>query len=241
MNEIYIFNAARLAVKSMMTVIITIPIDADTQTRIDGAMSLFQSLVNAVSVGVDTEGMKPEDAMTILRSSGEIGTKDALRATSGKYAMKGCMFMLGLMCASAGRLLAQKRILTPPALALTASSFVEGICSRELYTLAKGTTAGERAYVAYGFEGIRGEAEHGFRNTLRTLVILRHDGALTALRETAKVLDDTSITDKGGIGELMRVQGTGEPAGRGSMTVLACAVCIDELCRMRLTRSGYDE
>ena len=72
MNEIYIFNAAKLAVKSMILVasvypkpgLIT-PLDnsaldsTDYPCYIDGAMSMFQCLVNSASAGSDTEAMNP--------------------------------------------------------------------------------------------------------------------------------------------------------------------------------------
>lgn len=232
LNEIYIFNTAKLAVKSIINVaslypkpgLIT-PLDNDAldgtnySVMLDGIMSLFQCYVNCVSVGADTQSLKGEDAFTILRSSGQIGTNDALRATRGKLSLKGYVFTAGLLCAAAGKLKAQKRILTPPALALTASSYIEGIISRELWTLEDGSrnifTDGEKAYISYGLEGIRGEAEHGFRQTLRAADMLRtleaermtfKDKCIHVLLDVMSVNDDTCLASHGGITELMRVK-----------------------------------
>ena len=235
MNEIYIFNAAKLAVKSMILVasvypkpgLIT-PLDnsaldsTDYPCYIDGAMSMFQCLVNSASAGSDTEAMNPEDAYTILKGSTKVGVDDALRATKGKLSFGGHIFCLGLICAAAGRLIAQERILTSKALALTASSFVRGITERDLWTLEdkRGTkvfTPGERAYLSYGIEGCRGEAEHGFTETLKAVEMLRKleatHGHLT-LRErithtlisTMSSLQDSCLAAHGGIAELLRVQ-----------------------------------
>ena len=183
---------------------------------------MFQCLVNSASAGSDTEAMNPEDAYTILKASSKVGIDDALRSTKGKLSFSGHVFCLGLICAAAGRLIAQERILTSKALALTASSFVRGITERELWTLEdeRGTrvfTPGERAYLSYGIEGCRGEAEHGFTETLKAVEMLRKleatHGHLT-LRErithtlinTMSSLQDSCLAAHGGIAEMIRVQ-----------------------------------
>ena len=150
MNEVYIFNTAKLAVKSIILTASTYPkpgmitpIDenaldrTDFPTLVDAGMSLFQSFVNFTSAGADTESVSPEDVFTILKSSIKIGISDSLRATRGKLAMKGHVLCMGLLCAATGRLLAQKRILTQGALLLTASSFARGLTARELWPLTE--------------------------------------------------------------------------------------------------------
>ena len=298
MNEVYIFNTASLAVKSIILTasvypkpgLIT-PIDNNALDGrefpgvMDSAMSLFQCFINLASAGADTESLSPIEAFTIMKSPGRIGSNDSLLATRGKFAMKGHILCMGLLCAAAGRLLAQKRILTPGALALTASAFAQGITARELWPLTdtgrlKVLTPGERAYMSYGIEGCRGEAEHGYIQTMKAVDTLRKLEAMhghLALREriTHTLItimaenQDTEIAGRMGIGELMRVQNEAKkvleaggmltPEGtaavldfdralrsrgaspNGSGVILACAVFIPELVKMRLTRSGYDE
>ncbi|MBQ7576944.1 MAG: triphosphoribosyl-dephospho-CoA synthase [Synergistaceae bacterium] len=235
MNELFVFNTARLAVKSIIKFasvypkpgLIT-PLDnsaldgTDYPTLIDGAMSLFQAFVNFASSGADTESMNPQDSFTILKSSIHIGINDSLRATRGKLSMKGHVLCLGLLTAAAGRLIKQKRILTPGALTLTASSFANGLIARELWTLEekRGTkifSQGERAYIAYGLEGCRGEVEHGYNMTLKALEILRRleatQGQLDfrervthALIEIMTENQDTCLTINEGITGLINVQ-----------------------------------
>lgn len=235
LNEIFVFNIAKLAVKSIINVgsaypkpgLIT-PLDnnalngTDFETFIDGAMSLFQCFVNCASIGADTESMKPVDVLTMLKSTAKIGVNDSLRATRGKISMKGNVFCLGLLCAAAARLIVQKRFLTPPALALTASSFVNGILERELWNLdynmeGKILSEGEKVYISYGIEGIRGEAEKGFKLTLKAVESLRKltatQGQLSLREKLIQTLiavmaenQDTRIAAHGGIGELMRIQ-----------------------------------
>ena len=235
MNEIFIFNVAKLAVKSIINVASVFPkpglitplnnsaLDGtDFPCLIDGAMSLFQCLVNCVSIGSDTEALKPEDAFTILRAPAKIGMNDSLNATRGKLSMKGCIFSMGLICSAAGRLISQQRFLTPQALALTASSYVENIVENELWGLENNTngkflTQGEKVYITYGIEGIRGEAEKGFKETLKAVELLRKlsatHGHLTLREKLVHTLinimtenQDTSIAAQGGISELIKVQ-----------------------------------
>lgn len=235
MNEVYIFNTAKAAVKSIILTasvypkpgLIT-PIDnnaldgTEFPALIDSAMSLFQCFINLASAGVDTETLKPSDAYTILKSPGRIGSNDALLASRGKLSMKGHILCMGLICAAAGKLLAQKRILTPSALTLTASAFAQGLTSRELWPLTENTvgrilTAGERAYVSYGIEGCRGEAEHGYIQVMKAYEALRKleatQGQLNAREIMSHALimimaenQDTNLASNIGIGGMMRVQ-----------------------------------
>ena len=101
MNEVYIFNTAQLAVKSIILAasvypkpgLIT-PLDdkaldsTDFPTLLNSAMSLFQCFINCASAGADTESLKPTEAYTILKSPGKIGINDSLIASRGKLAMK---------------------------------------------------------------------------------------------------------------------------------------------------------
>lgn len=235
MNEVYIFNTAKLAVKSIILTasvypkpgLIT-PIDnnaldgTEFPALIDSAMSLFQCFINLASAGADTETLNPSDAFTILKSPGRIGSNDSLIASRGKLSMKGHILCLGLLCAAAGRLLAQKRILTPGALTLTASAFAQGITARELWPLTESKsgkilTAGERAYITYGLEGCRGEAEHGYIQVMKAVETLRKLEAMYGHLNTREMMthtlitimaenQDTNLAANGGIGELMRVQ-----------------------------------
>lgn len=235
MNEIFIFNIAKLAVKSIINIasvypkpgLIT-PLDNSAldgtsyPVLIDGTMSLFQCFVNFASTGADTEKLKPEDAFTILKAPGKIGSQDVLRATKGKLSMKGHILCLGLLSAAAGRLISQNRILTPAALALTASSFAQDLTKRELWALQdredkKILTSGEKAYISYGIEGCRGEAEHGYNMTLKAVEIMRQLNAMhgqLTLREKCthaiinimSEIQDSNLAAHGGITELMRIQ-----------------------------------
>ena len=236
MTEIFIFNVAKLAVKSVINVAALYPkpglitpltksaLDGiDFVTLTEGAMALFQCLVNCGAVGSESESMKPEEAFTLLKSPFKIGIQDVLQATRGKMSLSGHIFFTGLITAAAGRLVAQRRILTPGALMLAASSFARGIVERELWGIEqndnpeKTRTPSERAYIQYGFEGCRGEAEKNFPNVLAALSLYRElvatqgqldfrERAVHVLLSVMATLNDTTVAFHNGISELLNLQ-----------------------------------
>ena len=241
MDNIFIFNVARLAVSSVLKAgtihprpgMVT-PLEKDAldgtefPTFLDGAMGMFPCFVNCASVGCETEEMKPEEVMTLLRPVGQQGEREILQATRGRLALKGTLFLTGLLAAAAGRLIVQRRNLTPMALGLTGAAFVRGISERELWPLEgnddiEDKTTGERAYVLYGIDGCRGEAERGFPLTLRAAGLLQNlegtHGHLSLRERTAHVLlqvmsenADASLAARGGIDTLLKVQKTARDA-----------------------------
>lgn len=217
MNNIFVFDAAKIAVKSIISAasvypkpgLIT-PLDnnaldgADFQRKLSACMALFPCFINCASIGAETAGtpvnlnnldninlinnmrspLNPEDVMTFLRPAGQTGERDVLLESKGSVRLRGEIFLVGLLCAAAGRLTAQKLNLTQMALTLTASSFARGITERELWPLhtniinqnvnINNKTPGERAYIKYGIEGVRGEAEHGYNLSLKSVGLLRN-------------------------------------------------------------------
>lgn len=233
MNNLHVFNIARLAVRSLLTEAAVYPkpglvtpldngshADMNFQSFIDSAMALLPCFINCASIGMETLELGPEDVFGLLRVTGRQGEWEMVRATGGVNTHKGAVFLLGLLCAAAGRLAAQRRDLTPRALALAASSFVRGIVERELGGLdpERCRTAGERAFVRYGLEGPRGEAERGFPMTLRAAELLRglereQGGALPLRERAAHVLifilsenADCNLVSRGGLDAMLSVQ-----------------------------------
>jgi len=83
-------------------------------------------------------------------------------ATGGVNTHKGAIFLMGLALVSAGRRagLSGEESGTVPAVCETAAALTSGLCAREL---GQGEgTKGQRAYLAHGARGARGEAESGF-------------------------------------------------------------------------------
>lgn len=237
MNDILVFNIARLAVKSMLNAgaawpkpgLVTPLADAAGtafQTIVEGALGLLPCFINCASIGLETEAMNPEDVMTLLRPAGMQGEREVQGAVRGRTSFKGSIFFLGLFSAAAGRLFAQERNLTPLALALTASSCVRGLVERELRGLDEGSaelTPGERAWTLYGVDGARGEAERGFPVVVQAVDLLRQleegDDALSGRERAAQALlgilagnSDSALAERAGLDGMLRVQAEAKAA-----------------------------
>lgn len=261
MSNLHVFNIARLAVRSLLTEAAVYPkpglvtpldngshADMNFQSYIDSSMALLPCFINCASIGLETLELGSEDIFGLLRVTGRQGEWEMLQATGGVNTHKGAIFLLGLLCAAAGRLTAQGRELTPRALGLTASSFVRGIVERELGGLDwEGCkTAGERAFVRYGLEGPRGEAERGFPLALRAADLLRqlegeHGGALPLRERAAHTLivilsenADCNLVSRGGLNAMLSVQeearealrlgGMLTPAGRAEIAKMEASL-----------------
>ena len=185
MNNIFVFSAANAAAKAILKATavhpkpgLATPIDINAldgvnyNQKLDACMALIPCFINCASIGVETAELNPEDAFSILRPALAVGEQSALLSSKGAVRLRGEIFLLGLLCAASGRLKAQKLNLTRMALTLTASSFVRGLCERELFNLTEPKTPGERAYLNFGIEGVRGEAEHGYSLSLRAAGLL---------------------------------------------------------------------
>lgn len=233
MNNLLVFNIARLAVASLLKEAavhpkpgLVTPLDTGAcgdlnfYAFIDSAMALLPCFINCASIGMETLELGPEDVFGLLRVTGRQGEWEGRRSTGGANIHRGAIFLLGLLGAGAGRLSAQQRERTPRALALAASSFVRGIVGRELAPLnpERCRTPGERAFVRYGLEGVRGEAERGFPMTLRSAELLRelerqHGRVLSFRERAAHVLisivsenGDCNLVQQGGRDAMLSVQ-----------------------------------
>ena len=122
MSNLRIFDIARLAVRSLLTEAavypkpgLVTPLDAgshadmDFQSFLDSAMALLPCFLNCASIGMETLELGPEDVFGLLRVTGRQGEWEMLRATGGANTHKGAVFLLGLLCAAAGRLATQER------------------------------------------------------------------------------------------------------------------------------------
>lgn len=141
--------------------------------------------------GIRPIGVRAEEAM--------------FRATGGVNTHKGAIFTLGILSAAAGRLSALALPLSPAAICETAGRISAGV-EGEL-TAGHGGTKGQRAFLAYGVTGIRGEAARGFPHVLHTALpaLLENRGVLPenhrmllALLLLMADVDDTNVLSRAG-------------------------------------------
>lgn len=130
-----------------------------------------------------------------------------LRATGGANTHRGAIFTLGLLCAGAGDVLAQRRPITDRALRAT----LTGSWRQDLLHKSRqpGASHGRRAVQQLGLRGAAQEAAAGFPVLFDVTVpawrhALAHTGDLHAARlqalfATMAVLDDTNLAHRGGL------------------------------------------
>ncbi len=129
-------------------------------------------------------------------------------ATAGVNTHKGMLFSMALLCAAAGRLWQQGKLLNQHSLCQVVADATEGLVAQELAANTQPRSAGERFYHQYGLRGIRGEVEPGFQ-TVRSYALPVYQQALdqgadrnSALLEVMLALlehnDDTNLVHRGG-------------------------------------------
>ncbi|PKO61009.1 MAG: triphosphoribosyl-dephospho-CoA synthase MdcB [Betaproteobacteria bacterium HGW-Betaproteobacteria-18] len=153
-----------------------------------------------------------------LAHLGQCAEARMLAATRGINTHRGAIFGLGLLCASAGQLLAQGLLFTPQHLrAVLLSTWGEALAQRaKLARLAAPVSNGQQAARRFGLRSAGDEAAQAFPVlfdvTLPALQAGLQSGAgeraarVQALFATMAVLDDTNCVHRGGIDGLRFVQ-----------------------------------
>ena len=137
--------------------------DMDIFTFADSACALYPYFVRCAAIGLDTAGRPAPETFEALRPAGRLAEGWMLRATGGVNTHKGAIFSMGLLAAAAGRL-CRLSFLSAEAVLSECRAMTEGLTARDFAGLSpeNAQTAGQRLYTAYGFTGVRGEAERGF-------------------------------------------------------------------------------
>lgn len=153
-------------------------------------------------------------AFELLEREGIDAEVRMLAATGGINTHRGAVFCLGLLCASAGALVAQGARLESPLLRRELTTcWGRALSERALrISPAHGAIAARR----FGLRSAAAEAALGFpvlfETTLPALLAAQHRGAaprearLQALFETMEVLEDTNLAHRGGLAGLQHAQ-----------------------------------
>ena len=186
--------------------------DMGYSTFLSSAATIGPWFVESAQLGRIHRG-EISELLPELRRAGKEAERAMFAATGGVNTHKGLIFSMGLLCAAAGRLLAEGAVLNPESCAACAASIVQGISVddfRRLEGRANSTTMtkGERLHSQYGFRGIRGEAEDGFPSVLRTALpmlraglsagLSRNDAMIDSLLALFSIVDDTNVLGRSG-------------------------------------------
>lgn len=154
----------------------------------------------------------------VLQSLGQSAELRMLTATGGINTHRGAIFGLGLLCASAGQLLAQGLPITPqPLRAVLMSNWGDALAQRaRAARLTAPVSNGQRAARRFGLRSAGDEAAQAFpvlfEVTLPALQAALQAGAgeraarVQALFATMAALDDTNCVHRGGLDGLRWVQ-----------------------------------
>lgn len=182
--------------------------DMDANTFMRSLFALRQAFPAFASLGAQ------DVPFAALEQEGLAAEARMLRATGGVNTHRGAIFTLGLLCASAGRLLAGGE-------ALDAKSLRQALLDRWGDALARrahrpSDSHGARAARRFGLRSVGVEASLGFPVLFETaLPALRgavcrglpaRAARLDALFATMAVLDDTNVVHRGGIDALRYVK-----------------------------------
>ncbi len=186
-----------------------------------------------------------------LRQMGQCAEEDMLRATGGINTHKGAIFSLGLLCAAAGQLWAQRQPLAADALCCWVAELVGEPLRDELAAIqaTSAQTAGERVYAHTGLRGARGEAAAGFPSVLhhglpelqRALAggDLINQAAVKALLRLMSVAEDTNMVHRGSAELRQEIAGQAQALLEAPRFSLAAVRAMDrQLIAQRISPGG---
>lgn len=138
--------------------------DMDIFTFIDSSISLFPFMFECSQLGYSCKYDEPKELFKALRILGIEAEKDMFYATNGINTQKGLIFILGIVCANAGKVLSKGERINIEEICELSSNMVKDIVDRELLYIDKKQklTQGQKIFLKYGIKGIRGEVEKGF-------------------------------------------------------------------------------
>lgn len=133
--------------------------DMNYFTFIDSTAALSRYLALFVQQGYSDRESK--DIFHSIRTIGRGAEEDMLMQTQGINTHKGMLYLMGIACAAVGKAIYEKKAFEEVKSII--KEMTAGIVEKELLTLEDRTdlSHGERIYLNYKNEGVRGEAERG--------------------------------------------------------------------------------
>lgn len=195
--------------------------DMDMSTFLASACALAPWWPRFVEIGHAAADLPAPALLSLVRPAGVQCEEVMLEATHGVNTHKGAIFSLGLLCAAAGRLLAQGTPVARERVCTEVADCCAGLVERELITSSGVTqTAGERIFRLHGISGARGEAASGYA-LVRTVALPVYDGLcrdgvgrdvalLQVLLHLLAINADTNLVSRGGLTGLAYVRGYAE-------------------------------
>ena len=194
--------------------------DMDFFTFLSSSSALYKGLYNCTMAGIEFRDNDYSKLLEKIRPIGIECENDMFLATKNVNTHKGIIFSLGILCAAAGNLYSNNILLiSAETLCNKAALMSKNLVAKDFkeIELKKKLTHGELLYKNYGFKGIRGEVESGFKTVIdKTIPIIRNwsfnkdfdknDLFLEILLNLMAYSEDTNVVSRGGIEALIYVQ-----------------------------------
>ena len=173
--------------------------DMDVALLLTSASALEPYLTRFAVRGMQDASCSPEGRLSIIRADGREAERAMFAATGNVNTHKGALFLLGVLCYSAGYCFANGAFSARDVCAVGAK-LCKGI------TAELGDSAG-RAFARYGARGARGEAEDGFPHVLEAMHAFRcareqgateRDAWLVSLLGLIASLEDANVLTRCG-------------------------------------------
>lgn len=160
--------------------------DMDIFTFAASAAALTPYLRGCALTGARMAEEPPERTLEALRGAGQSAQDDMLRATGGVNTHKGAIYLMGLLCAAAGRLCAGEEEFSIERAGELCAEMTAGELDRLTQTgRAPSGAKGEALYRDYGIAGVRGEAMSGLRSVREIAIPWIREGLARGLGRNA--------------------------------------------------------
>ncbi|MHB8073222.1 triphosphoribosyl-dephospho-CoA synthase CitG [Desulfosporosinus fructosivorans] len=139
--------------------------DMDYFTFLDSATALINPLIRCAEAGLSYD--RPQEIFRQIRRIGQLGECQMFHKTAGVNTHKGTLFLMGICCAAGGKAIQSGTRFS--SLQSIIQDMTEGLVEQELNSRVSelknlptsALTHGERLFLTYKVEGIRGEVQRG--------------------------------------------------------------------------------
>lgn len=182
--------------------------DMNPSTFIASAHALKPYFKKCLEIGHLSSNDAAQECFLLLKNAGLDAENAMHSATNGVNTHKGAIYTLGILCGSIGRRWSVEQPIAESAVLFSECATLVKMSVQSDFASMTGATAGERLYLQYGLQGIRGEVAKGlpsvlnlalpvFKQYLRRGLSFNDAGALVLLHLIAHV-QDTNVYHRGG-------------------------------------------
>ena len=142
------------------------------------ARALKPFWAKCMEIGQETAEKAPEETFAQLREAGKAAERDMYAATNGVNTHKGTIFTLGVICGAIGRLWkAETPYSDVETITRECARMTSEAMEKDFAAMSKATarTTGERVYLDYGLQGVRGEMANGLLSVKNVALPMIHE------------------------------------------------------------------